>query len=94
MKKMKLGNIIFWLWICVIIINFVFQACNAERYVKMHVGFGAEDLILAVLTFTVIICVYFFKKIGTHWFFIPLMYAFSGVILGMIYSSIPCCTGG
>lgn len=94
--KNKVQHIIFGIWIFAISSRFAYFLYNAEYFRKMHVHDfdGGMNLCLALVTAVVFGVLKLLKKTDIYWFFIPIIYGFTGVIMSAVYSSIPCCTGG
>lgn len=94
--KIKVQYIVFALWNIAISAHFAHFLYNAEHFRKMHVHDfdGGMNLCLALVTAVLFGVLKLLKKTDIYWFFIPIVYGFTGVIMSAVYSSIPCCTGG
>ena len=94
--KMKIKHIFFVLWLAVISGHFAYYLYKAEYFAKMHMHDfdGGVNLLFAIVTAIVFGVLKLLKKTDIYWFFIPIVYAFTGVIMSAVYSSIPCCVGG
>ena len=94
--KIKVQHIIFALWNISISVHFACFLYNAEYFRKMHVHDfdGGMNLCLALVTAVLFGVLKLLKKTDIYWFFIPIVYGFTGVIMSAVYSSIPCCVGG
>lgn len=94
--KTKIKHIILVLWLVGISWHFAYFLYNAEYFAKMHIHDfdGGMNLIFAFVTAVVFGVLKLLKKTDIYWFFIPIVYAFTGVIMSCVYSSIPCCVGG
>lgn len=94
--KIKIKHIFFIAWLVAISGHFSYYLYNAEYFAKMHIRDfdGGMNLIFALVTAVVFGVLKLLKKMDIYWFFIPIIYGFTGVIMSAVYSSIPCCVGG